>query len=296
MLLVFFLGSLFLGWYSQSLPSGPTASAVQEVHAVNSDVITGAGGETANGTEPPAQGPDSKGNGTASEEEPLRIGVLVAWWPPEWCLPSLSLAFVLFPRLVPTCRVCLRWDKKPEEEKQLIMDNRECYCRMHGYDLFIGNDTQVSDGYWAKLMHTKRLLPKVDWLFFADVDFYITQLDRPLTDYIPPEGAARRCIVERSPAKNWCHRSRGIDGHSDRLCFVALSFLGRVPPGGAGRIHQRQALLQLQLPDQEFKGVPPSSPSLSARRGGRLPFGAHMQHAGGPRVPGHLVGGDGFRV
>jgi hypothetical protein len=95
-----------------------------------------------------------------------RIGVLLAWWPLKWFLD------------------------KPKEEQRLVMANRECYCHMHNYTLFVGSDIEVPHGYWAKLVHARRIVKefKLDWLFFGDVDFLITDFSRSLESFIPDSG------------------------------------------------------------------------------------------------------------
>lgn len=77
----------------------------------------------------------------------------------------------------------------------MIMTNRKCYSAMHNYTFVVGSDIEVSHGYWAKLVHTHRLLnspqtPQLDWVFFADADFFITNFDRPLESYIPTDDGA----------------------------------------------------------------------------------------------------------
>lgn len=106
------------------------------------------------------------------------IGVLIAWWPPQW-YPLLLHGNASFQLLF---MIVCRYMDLGKEEKEMIMTNRECYCRMHNYTLFVGSDIEVSHGYWAKLMHAKRVLSysQVDWLFFGDMDFFITQFHRPL--------------------------------------------------------------------------------------------------------------------
>lgn len=83
-----------------------------------------------------------------------------------------------------------RFKGKSKEEKEMIMTNRECYTRMHNYTLFVGSDIEVEQGNWAKVVHTRRILrhSRMDWLFFADVDFFITQFDRPLESFIVNDG------------------------------------------------------------------------------------------------------------
>jgi len=92
----------------------------------------------------------------------LNIAVLAAWYPSEW------------------------FKQKSPEEKKMIMDNRKCYCQAQNYTLIVGSDLEVSHGYWAKLVHTKRVLTysNMDWLFFSDTDFFITQFAQPLESFI----------------------------------------------------------------------------------------------------------------
>ncbi len=88
-----------------------------------------------------------------------------------------------------------RFEEKSVEERDMILTNRQCYSAMHNYSFVVGTDIEVSHGYWAKLVHTHRLLnspqsDQLDWVFFADADFFITNFDRPLESYIPTDDGA----------------------------------------------------------------------------------------------------------
>ncbi|ELR22638.1 uncharacterized protein ACA1_331750 [Acanthamoeba castellanii str. Neff] len=98
------------------------------------------------------------------------------------------------------------FEEKSVEERDMIMTNRKCYSAMHNYTFVVGSDIEVSHGYWAKLVHTHRLLnspqtPQLDWVFFADADFFITNFDRPLESYIPTDDDYHIIVPQDAPGR-----------------------------------------------------------------------------------------------
>eukprot|EP01094_Clydonella_sp_ATCC50884_P021983 TRINITY_DN4953_c0_g1_i1.p1 TRINITY_DN4953_c0_g1~~TRINITY_DN4953_c0_g1_i1.p1 ORF type:complete len:510 (+),score=120.87 TRINITY_DN4953_c0_g1_i1:168-1532(+) len=65
-------------------------------------------------------------------------------------------------------------------------ENKEEYGRKHGYDVMVNTSTIVRDrkSSWAKVKMAEWHLPKYDWLFWADTDTLIMNMDVRLEAFI----------------------------------------------------------------------------------------------------------------
>ncbi len=97
-------------------------------------------------------------------EKPLSVAVLISWWPADWHLAGL----------------------RNREVERLAYENRLCYAKMHNYTIIVGNDLEVSHGFWSKLVHTKRLLEDsaFDYVLYGDLDFYIVDFKKSVEELI----------------------------------------------------------------------------------------------------------------
>jgi len=80
------------------------------------------------------------------------------------------------------------------EANEEAIGSRRCYCLRHDYAFVLETTSATVDGrdpHWNKLPVLRKYLPYYDWVFFVDVDIFVTNSSVQLAHFTAPAERAR---------------------------------------------------------------------------------------------------------
>jgi len=95
--------------------------------------------------------------------------------------------------------------KEYSKAVRLATKSKEDYSKIHGYDIIVGNDTDVDNSRpvaWSKIPLLRRLLPGYDFVFWSDADAMFVDYQRRLEEFFSGFIASDKMMVVTKDAKN----------------------------------------------------------------------------------------------